>query len=650
MASPAPNNKPGRRVKSTLVQPVLPALPLFPKLAKTKADTAKPKQKPPGPPLSEEASHEASVSSIDRTEGAGHDEASETASPVREAQSVSSVPQPTSHSAGNDNAKTPPQPSRLILESDSGATYVDNDKGLINEAAEANLPSSEPKGTHSPGPTVQLAHTDSSHQNGTSQSDTSVCSVDYAAYQPVETRGASINESQVWSEDANDNSQPTSSLAHDTPSWDYVSSAYHPQADAKNDVPEAGQANEGDLVEVNDATTQRTQWPPALSNGTVNPHLRPQSSDQFSFPPSGRHSSAGSTTPPQITSLSEHLLQLATSKLWADWVLVVHSSGLQLLAVYAHGIMLIRSMRLNQAMNRQVASQHGGNIINLYPPRSMLPHAFETALRFLYSDTVLSSEALFPRPPVSDSRIARGSTLDYLLSYWVSGIELGVEPVVTRSAHLLVELLDWDIAEATMKEAVELDSTCWRAGHQQAGVTLEYAAMALQLKQTVLNFLASHINPVTFKLDTSPSLSLLRSRFAAIEDNRARHNPALSSMVFGSMPSSADLSPSSPQSEIVRAVEETAASNILFNIDFDGISFFYRQLEAIHGAAATPFVAKVVEERESRRSKVVSSRTIPNKQRTANSETWDVAGYRELVDEAGLRRERVGFLLPAKSP
>ncbi|RMZ89039.1 hypothetical protein DV736_g3733, partial [Chaetothyriales sp. CBS 134916] len=647
MASPALNNKPERRVKRALVQPVLPVLPLLPTSAKIRATKAKPTPKLPVPLLSEESGHSASVESTDQAEGAGHSEASETAS-VREEQSVSAILQPTADSASNDHTETPPQTSQLITESDSGATYVDSDNGLINEAVEANLPSSEHKGAHSPSPTIQLDHTESSYQNGTTKSDTSVSSVEYGTSQPADTRGASINESQVWSEDANDSSQATS-LAHDTPNLENVNSDCHSQADAKNGLPDPSQVNEREPVEANDAI-QRSQRPPTLSNGTVNTHSRPQSSDQLAFPPSDRRSSAGSTTTSQIPSLLEHLLHLATSKLWADWVLVVHSSGLQPLAIYAHGILLMRSMRLNQTMNRQATSQHGGNVINLYPPRSVLPHAFEAALRFLYSDTVLSSEGLFPRPPASDPRTRRGNALDYLLSYWVSGIELGVEPVVTRSAHLLVELLDWDIAEATMKEAVELDSTCWRTGHQRAGVTLDYAAMALQLKQTVLKFLASHINPITFKLHTNLTLSLIRPRFAAIEDNRARHNPALSSMVFGSMPSSTDLSPSLPQSEIDRTVEETAASNILFNIDFDGMSFFYRQLEAAHGAGATSFVAKVVEERESRRSKVVSSRAIPNKQRTANSETWDVAGYRELVEGSGLRRERVSFLLPTKSP
>ncbi|RMZ77051.1 hypothetical protein DV738_g4627, partial [Chaetothyriales sp. CBS 135597] len=646
MASPSPNNRPERRhAKKALVQPVLPALPLLQKSAKARPTNVKLQPNPPAPLPSEESRHQTNVERVELAQSTGHLHLSGVAS-AQEDHILSAVQQSTADLTRSDTTDAPPQASALPQESDCDGPSLANGEELINEAIKADAPSPEQRGPPSPPrPATQLARPDLLYPNGTSQSETSASSVDYATSQPADTRGPSVNESQIWSEDANDSSQPTS-LVHPSPTAELESRECDSQADAKAGLPEASQANEEEPVNVKDVT-KATPWPPALSNGTVvnTHHHPPQSGEQLSL---SRASSAASTSTLQIPSISEHLLHLATSKLWADWILVIQSSGVQPLAIYAHGILLLRSLRLSQMMNRQAPSQHTGNVINLYPPRSLLPHAFEAALRFLYSDTILSSDVLLPRAPASDARAERANALDYLLSYWASGIELGLEPVVTRSAHILVELLDWDTAEATMKEAIELDTACWRTGPQQAGVAIEYAAMALQLKQTVLNFLASHINPTTFNLNTTPTLSLIRSRFAAIEDNR-RHNPALSSMVFGSMPSSVDLSPVLPPSEIVRPVEEIAASNILFNVDFEGLSFFYRQLQVAHGAAATSFLTKVIEERESRRSKVLSSRVIPPKPRTTDSETLDVAGYREFLDGGVLHRERVAFLPPTKS-
>ena len=483
----------------------------------------------------------------------------------------------------------------------------------------------------------------SAYQDGAARSNESAVSAEDTSQHPMSVQENSVNDSQPWSDDANNTSQPTSlEQVQHTPDDSYVNGSAFAQGldftkDTRPDSHENGAG--GHKYDESNGNQQDTQPPEARSQ-------------QYSAPASARHSSSESLTIPHLPSISEHLLQLSTSKMWADWALMIHTTGIQPFAVYAHGLVLMRSTRLTTLMNRQAASQYNDNVVNLHPPRIIVPHAFEAALRFFYSDTVLSSEILSPKQPISDLPKMRTSLLDYLVSYWVSGIELGVEPIVTRSAHLLVEFMDWDVTEAIMKEATELDSISWRAGDQGAGVALDYAAMALQLKQTMLNFAASRIDPAEFKLDASGSASIVRSRFAQIEDNRARHKPALASMVFGSMPSSADLSPSSPQSEILpimASVEEQELSNILLNLEFDELAFFYRQLEASHGATAPRLMAKVVEERESRRMKVVSNRGVPNKQRMTNSEIWEVAGFREVIEVGAFRRERVGFLLPTKT-
>jgi hypothetical protein len=126
-----------------------------------------------------------------------------------------------------------------------------------------------------------------------------------------------------------------------------------------------------------------------------------------------------------------------------------------------------------------------------------------------------------------------------------------------------------------------------------------------------------------------------------------RHNPVLATMVFGSMPSSADLSPSSPQSEflpIASSFENQVASNILLNIDFFNLEIFSHELRNIMGADALPILQDIVDEREIRRVRVVNNRDVPNKMRIANSAAWEVAGLKEYLHDGSLRSERVGFL------
>jgi hypothetical protein len=291
------------------------------------------------------------------------------------------------------------------------------------------------------------------------------------------------------------------------------------------------------------------------------------------------------------------------------------------------------------------------NVINLYPPREILPRALEAALRFLYTDNVVSEDFAFPREATFDNGQARANSLNYILSYWVAGIELGIPPVTARALQLLEGFINWDVAELTVKEAEDLTAAALHLA-DEGGKASEYLGVARVLKHVVLRFLSANLNAGKLRLHTSTAPSCVRSRFGFLEDSRLRHNPALAAMVFGSMPSSSDLSPSSPQSEVLpmtMSIEEQTLSNILLNSDFSELEYFHNRLrQAGDSPSSVEFMETVVEEREKRRLQIVSSKAVPNKHRIANSAAWDVAAYREYVEDGTLRRERVGFLLPTK--
>ena len=348
-----------------------------------------------------------------------------------------------------------------------------------------------------------------------------------------------------------------------------------------------------------------------------------------------------------LPTISEHLLQLATTKIWADWAIMVNAPGQQPLVTYAHSLVLVRSTRLEAEMRRAGST----GVINLHPPREILPHALEAALRFLYSDNIVSED--YPFPQDVNAREARTNALNYILSYWVAAIEFGLAPVATRALQLLDGFIGWDVAELIVKNAEELKLAVTQMGEEYASSSDDYLGVVARTKKIVLRFLSAYVNPDTFKIETVPSPSMLRSRFALLEESRLKHNPALASMVFGSMPSSTDLSPSSPQSEILPAVssmEDRVASNILLNLDFSDLEYFCAHFQQAKGAVgAAQSIAGIVAEREHRRIKIINNRAIPNKQRIANSAVWNEAGFQESFEDGCLRRERVGFLLPTKA-
>jgi hypothetical protein len=388
-------------------------------------------------------------------------------------------------------------------------------------------------------------------------------------------------------------------------------------------------------------STEHDQLVSGVSNGSSNGYMAANLRD-----PRYRNGNYNSARYPPVSSLppiTEHLLQMSYSKEWTDWAIVVSCPAAPAFMSHAHGIMLLRSPRLRKMMERQPATA-GGHILNLYSPLPIEPHAFDAALRFLYSDTVLTSESLFPDQPQ-----ARFTFLPYVLSYWMSGLIMGLEHVVTRSSKLLVDFLDWDIVEPTLKIADDLQAG---ASHDAPNHGNDWVEVASQWKALVLSFCANHMDPHSFQLDSMSPSNVFRPRFGALEDkSTSKPNPALATMVFGSMPTSANRSPAtSPAIDVIQAtgdMRNKTASHVLLNVDFKDLVYVYQQMLRAHGEVAMHILSAVVQEREARRGRVLANRAIPNRNRMANSGMWDLAAFREYLQDGELRRERVGFLMPA---
>ncbi|KAK5954978.1 hypothetical protein OHC33_003657 [Knufia fluminis] len=341
--------------------------------------------------------------------------------------------------------------------------------------------------------------------------------------------------------------------------------------------------------------------------------------------------------PPVLFSMQDHLLFLASSKNFSDTVIQVNQveNLYQPSQHYAHSLILYRSEFMAKLIpDPDPATQV--RVINLHPARNILPHAFEAALRFFYSDQVLTAQGLVPHINYQEKQ-AKAQTLEYLMSHWIAGVELGLAPIKARSFEMVKELIDWDLAELIAKEAQDLRARA--VVLTDSYIQDEVRDVARLLSHMVSQLITERVKLGDFVLDVNSQTTILPTRFAPLEFNRS-NNPALSGMVFGSLQSSTTSAPSTTSS----------ASALMLNMDFADLSLLAANLAAIGPGYTASILRDVVQQREERRAHVISNKSIPNKQRLSDSEKWDAAGWKEYIDEHGqLKRERVGYLLPTRS-
>ena len=145
--------------------------------------------------------------------------------------------------------------------------------------------------------------------------------------------------------------------------------------------------------------------------------------------------------PAPLPSIHEHLLSLASTKQFFDTVIYINhpDTSLQPSEHFSHSLFLCRSEVFAKIISEFDPSIHP-KVINLYPSRNVLSHAFEAALRFLYSDHVLTTQTLMPQAAYQN-RQAKLYTFEYIMSYWIAGVELGLLPIKSRAHEMVQDLI-----------------------------------------------------------------------------------------------------------------------------------------------------------------------------------------------------------------
>ena len=319
-----------------------------------------------------------------------------------------------------------------------------------------------------------------------------------------------------------------------------------------------------------------------------------------------------------LPPLSMHLNGLFTTKEWVDWSIEVSSPdpSLHPVGYMAHGVLMARSPTLRQGMSRHLLSNRMDHVIVLSPDRYIQPPAFEAALRYLYTESLLTKhevEEIVSNIGEGSDRLTREYHLDIALSYWMAGLILGLRLVTQQAVKLVHEVVDWDILEFTLQQALVLgertlnvtaelsNSKGFTPGSSSAGSAFEIspqrmprnpfsassnyfgpseyqdatpnyhysavnAIMSKKMKRIVLEFLSQHIDPSTFEIEDQPN-TILKSYLPETREystsSRYRANPALAAIRFGALPLAEDETVPARQSAMPRSSEHIASAILL---------------------------------------------------------------------------------------
>ena len=289
-----------------------------------------------------------------------------------------------------------------------------------------------------------------------------------------------------------------------------------------------------------------------------------------------------------------------------------------------HGLIFGRSPTLKALMKAQAQVNNGDGLTG----KSLLIESddhflrsdgFWMAMQRLYGGPLLdmgtaamqhlpqTSRQSHPMPGTAADRCELG------LGYAAAGHILQIPPVINRGAEVAGHFINWETIEKALDFALDggIDSQ-WTYGAQpeQSKCPSTYGPAVNIIIYNALNFMVSSFPP-KFELDTSVGEPITNRRLPLIPDDRPP-NSRLSFIKFGDHPSE-----DSVKSESGTSITATL-SKVLLNLPFHLLKYVLEspRLGNVEGWASTNLRQKVmhsvIEEREKRRIKVLSSAHIPH--------------------------------------
>jgi hypothetical protein len=297
---------------------------------------------------------------------------------------------------------------------------------------------------------------------------------------------------------------------------------------------------------------------------------------------------------------------------FADFILQIRSPDAVLVSIPVHGIIVVRSPVIAEAIRRSVPPAHRSRDTRrlldvLITDPFVTRDSLEEAVKVLYGAPLLSAQTFLYglAPYVYDSVQASSGDarrrVRQLLSYIAAGRALQLPSMQVRGVEIARLLLRWDTIDEIVQVALRSNSTFWP---KKDRVETEDPFTAALLNYAI-DFMA-YTFPVDFKLYTIASELQDAPRLPMVLDARlSSHNPRLSNIRFGDAPPENDLQPT----HVSRIL-----SSILLSLPLPLVDrlFNHRATANLVGwTGVVRIMRDVIVERENRRQKVLGSEVTP---------------------------------------
>lgn len=385
------------------------------------------------------------------------------------------------------------------------------------------------------------------------------------------------------------------------------------------------------------------------TNGVATSHSQSPNKSQFGEPlPSTDRAELQNTQPqqngalPTSDEMSESPFELASylsthfgNPDFADFVLQVRSPEFQYISIPVHGIVVVRSPVIANAVRRSIPPAHRSRdtrrLVDVLTTNPFVAaESVQEAIKVLYGAPLLSMQAFLyglghytPVPRAQVTKDAR-TRMDQLLSYIAAASLLQIPSMQARGVEIAKALLRWDTVEQVLHYGLQENKAPARINTNGSD---SHDAFAVELLDSTVDFIAYNF-PNDFNLYRIASELRNDPRLPSLAEARApSHNPRLSKIRFGDAPAD-DEGYADPVSKTL--------SSILLSLPLPLLERLFNHratANRIGWTGAAKVLHHVIDERESRRQKALQGQLQLDS--TAPSSLLDNMYVEERIDNVG---------------
>jgi len=306
---------------------------------------------------------------------------------------------------------------------------------------------------------------------------------------------------------------------------------------------------------------------------------------------------------------------------FADFILQIRSPESILVSMPVHGIVVVRSPIIAEAIRRSPAPSHRSrdarrlvDVLALDPFASR--ESLEEAVKVLYGAPLISaptflyglSPYMYEGDQVSPSNDA-GRRMRQVLSYIAAARTLQMPSMQARGIEIARMLLRWDTVDQVLQYALQANLGS-RSRADSPDTEDPFVAMLINY---ALEFIAFTF-PVDFRLySIAPEFKETPRLPPLVEPRQSTHNPRLSKIRFGDAP---------PEDELQPSHATVVLSTILLSLPLPLIERLFNHratANQIGWTGAAKILRDVVNERENRRKKVSRGQLKPAQEGTMSA-------------------------------